>query len=89
MKKIKKSAFVLIGLVLMGADVYSSYHEDITVRNADCLSAASAKTGIPIVRQENFRILESVTTYDEITTCMSGSSQICNAGTVHVVVQNP
>ena len=50
---------------------------------------ARAKTGTPIVRRVNFEVSETVTTFDEITTCMSGTSQICNAGTVHVIVSNP
>lgn len=89
MKNTMKSILVLIGLALIGVDVYSSRYDDVVERNEESLSAFTAKTGISIVRQENFQITETVTTFDEITTCMSGSSQSCYAGTVHVRVANP
>lgn len=88
MKSIMKLLFVLVGLILAGANVYSSQSDNVAERNAEGLSAASTKTGISIVRQENFQVSEAVTTFDEITTCMSGTSQTCNAGTVHVRMSN-
>lgn len=88
MKSIMKF-FVLVGLILVGANVYSSQSDNVAERNAECLSAASAKTGIPIVRNENFQISTTETTYDQITTCMSGTSQTCYAGKVHVTMPNP
>lgn len=88
MKNAMRSVFILVGLILVGADVYSS--QSIEERNAECLSTASnAKTGISVVRRENFQISTTVTTFDEITTCMSGSSKTCNEGTVHMRIANP
>ena len=89
MKSIMKVLFALFGLILVGANVYSLQRGKVAEQNIESLSVASAKTGTPIVRRVNFEVSETVTTFDEITTCMSGTSQICNAGTVHVIVSNP
>ncbi len=80
MRNVMKCVFVLVGLTLVGVNVYSTRNEDVVGQNVESLS--SIRTGISIVRQENFQMTETATSFDEVTTCMSGSSQSCHAGTV-------
>lgn len=89
MKRVVTIFFVSLGVMFVGANVYSSQKNNVVEQNAESLAAAKAKLGIAIVRTENFQVTETGTTYDQITTCMSGTSSPCYAGTVHVVVPNP
>lgn len=89
MKRVVTIFFVSVGLMLVGANVYSSQKNSLVEQNAECLAVASAKQGIAIVRTENFQMTEAGITYDQITTCMPGTSSSCYAGTVHVVMPNP
>lgn len=85
MKKNAKIILFTVCMITAGYNAYSAQKDtnSIISENAEALSAASTK-GYSIKRQENCIVDGGTISYDEITTCMSGSSS-CTAGKVHVV----
>lgn len=86
--------FAVIVSVVISANIYYSFALptlSTVEENAESLSIAtmSSKTGIPVVRYEQKGETATTIVIDEITTCIPGTKQTCNAGTTTIYQLKP